>query len=75
MRVKVAPIDLRLSFLFQNVGTLDPTAQVSDSHLRKAFHARTGPCTVALRRCEGGLEPLRGHRFRAIRLLHTAASK
>jgi 3-methyladenine DNA glycosylase/8-oxoguanine DNA glycosylase len=56
VRVAIAPVDLRLSLHFQNVGTLDPTCVVNESYLRKSFHAQTGPCTVELRRCEGGLE-------------------
>ena len=55
VRVAIAPLDLRLSLLFQNVGTYDPTCLVNESYLRKSFHAQTGPCTVELRRCEGGL--------------------
>ena len=55
VRVAIAPLDLRLSLSFQNVGTYDPTCLVNESYLRKAFHAQTGPCTVELRRCEGGL--------------------
>ena len=56
VRVALAPLDLRLSLVFQNVGTHDPTCLVNDLFLRKAFRAPSGPCTVELRRCPGGLE-------------------
>jgi 3-methyladenine DNA glycosylase/8-oxoguanine DNA glycosylase len=55
VRVEIAPLDLRRSLLFQNVGTHDPTCAVGETFLRKSFHAQTGPCTVLLQRCEGGL--------------------